>query len=88
MRRCLKSDCSSLKCVSFQNGDTTARFGSISMNGGAAQQVAFLPLADGNTPVTSVVHVPLNSGTANTFKVAGVNGGYVADIDRLMVPTS
>lgn len=58
------------------------------MNGGAAQQVAFLPLADGNTPELSVVHVQLNPGAANTFKISGVNGGYVADVDRLMVPTS
>ncbi|KAG9033290.1 hypothetical protein FRB95_000385 [Tulasnella sp. JGI-2019a] len=74
--------------IKYQNGDTTARFGSVSVNGGTAQQVAFLPLADGATPVSSVVHVQLNSGSSNTFKIAGVNGGYVADIDRLMVPVS
>ncbi|KAG8855017.1 hypothetical protein FRB96_007212 [Tulasnella sp. 330] len=74
--------------IKYENGDSIARFGSVSVNGGAAQQVAFLPLADGNTPESSVVHVQLNSGAANTFKLSGINGGYVADVDRLMVPIS
>ncbi|CAE6478351.1 unnamed protein product [Rhizoctonia solani] len=73
--------------IKHMNGDTTQRYGTVTVNG-VAQTVAFLPTADGATPGSSVVHVNLNSGSSNTVSIAAYNGGYVADVDRLMVPVS
>ncbi|KAF8688641.1 glycosyl hydrolase 43 family, partial [Rhizoctonia solani] len=73
--------------IKHLNGDTAQRYGTVTVNG-VAQTVAFLPTTDGQTPGSSVVHVNLNSGSSNTVSIAGYNGGYAADIDRLMVPVS
>ncbi|CAE6472685.1 unnamed protein product [Rhizoctonia solani] len=73
--------------IKHLNGDTAQRYGTITVNG-VAQTVAFLPTTDGQTPGSSVVHVNLNSGSSNTVSIAGYNGGYAADVDRLMVPVS
>ncbi|KAG8751488.1 hypothetical protein FRC12_012426 [Ceratobasidium sp. 428] len=73
--------------IKDQNGDTSQRYGTVTVNG-VAQTVAFLPTADGQTPGSSVVHVNLNSGSSNTVVIAKSGSGYVADVDRLMVPVS
>ncbi|KAG9075370.1 hypothetical protein FRC06_010129, partial [Ceratobasidium sp. 370] len=73
--------------IKDQNGDSTQRYGTVTVNG-VSQTVAFLPTADGQTPESSVVHVTLNSGSSNTVVIAKSGSGYVADIDRLMVPVS
>ena len=70
-----------------QNGDSSQRFAAVTVNG-QTQTVAFLPTKDGNTPESSVVHVQLNSGSGNTFQIAGQNGGWGPDVDRIMVPVS
>ncbi|KAG8944844.1 hypothetical protein FRC04_001377 [Tulasnella sp. 424] len=73
--------------IKHENGDTTQRFADITVNG-QTQRIAFLPTTDGNTPGSSTLHVNLNSGSSNTVQVVGVSGGWVADIDRIMVPVS
>ncbi|KAG8764343.1 hypothetical protein FRC12_008158 [Ceratobasidium sp. 428] len=73
--------------IKDQNGDSSQRYGTVTVNG-VAQTVAFLPTADGQTPGSSVVHVNLNSGSSNTVVIAKSGSGYVADVDRLMVPVS
>ncbi|KFY35837.1 hypothetical protein V494_05562 [Pseudogymnoascus sp. VKM F-4513 (FW-928)] len=73
--------------IHYANGDKIQRYGNVIVNG-VSNIIAFLPSPDGNTPATSVLTVPLNSGSANVIKFEAYNGGYVADIDRLMVPVS
>ncbi|KFY86775.1 hypothetical protein V500_07406 [Pseudogymnoascus sp. VKM F-4518 (FW-2643)] len=73
--------------IKYENGDKSQRYGNVIVNG-VSNIVAFLPSSDGNTPGTSVLTVPLNSGSANEIKFEAYNGGYVADVDRLMVPVS
>ena len=45
---------------------------------GVSNIIAFLPnvTADGNTPGTSILTVPLKSGSANVIKFEAYNGGY------------
>lgn len=43
---------------------------------GVSNIIAFIPSPDGNTPATSVLTVPLNSGSANVIKFEAYNGGY------------
>jgi hypothetical protein len=43
---------------------------------GVSNIIAFLPSPDGNTPGTSVLTVPLNSGSGNVIKFEAYNGGY------------
>lgn len=62
--------------VHYENGDTTQRFASVSVNGGTAQVLAFLATADGQTPGTSVFNVQLEEGTANRIEFAAYEGGY------------
>ncbi|KFY12482.1 hypothetical protein V491_06784 [Pseudogymnoascus sp. VKM F-3775] len=73
--------------IHYTNGDKSQRYGNVIVNG-ISSIIAFLPSPDGNTPGTSVLTVPLNSGSANVIMFEAYNGGYVADIDRLMVPVS
>ncbi|OBT92716.2 hypothetical protein VE01_09704 [Pseudogymnoascus verrucosus] len=73
--------------IHYANGDKSQRYGNVIVNG-VSNIIAFLPSPDGNTPGTSVLTVPLNSGSGNVIKFEAYNGGYVADIDRLMVPVS
>ncbi|KFY24570.1 hypothetical protein V493_05154 [Pseudogymnoascus sp. VKM F-4281 (FW-2241)] len=73
--------------IHYENGNKSQRYGNVIVNG-VSNIVAFLPSPDGNTPATSVLTVPLNSGSANVIKFEAYNGGYVADVDRLMVPVS
>ncbi|KAG8910082.1 hypothetical protein FRC01_006553 [Tulasnella sp. 417] len=72
---------------SWKNGDSSQRFADVTVNG-QTQRIAFLPTTDGNTPGSSTLHVNLNSGSSNTVQFVGVSGGWVSDIDRIMVPVS
>lgn len=67
------------------NGDRSQRVADVTVNG-KTQRIAFLPTGGGD-PGSSVLNADLKQG-ANEIKVVGVNGGWVADIDRLMVPKS
>ncbi|KAF2181596.1 carbohydrate-binding module family 35 protein, partial [Zopfia rhizophila CBS 207.26] len=71
--------------IKHRNGDASERFADISVNGGSAQRLAFLPNS-GNDPESSSLHTDLKSGT-NTVKIS-MTGGWGPDIDRLMVPNS
>lgn len=73
--------------IKHENGDTSQRFADVTVNG-QTQRIAFLPTTDGNTPGSSTLHVNLNSGSSNTVQFVGVSGGWVSDIDRIMVPVS
>lgn len=72
--------------VKNENGDTTQRYATVTVNG-VSQRIAFVPGPDGQTPESSVLNAPLKAGS-NTIEFAGYNGGYSADIDRIMVPVS
>lgn len=72
--------------IKHMNGDKSQRFADISVNGGAAQRVAFLPHAGGD-PGSSSLHADLKAGE-NTVKISMVGGGWGPDIDRLLVPSS
>ncbi|KFY72182.1 hypothetical protein V499_07649 [Pseudogymnoascus sp. VKM F-103] len=73
--------------IQQENGDTEQRYGNVTVNG-VSNIVAFLPSRNGNTPGTSVLTVPLKKGSANVIKFEAYNGGYVADIDQLILPSS
>lgn len=61
--------------IHYTNGDSTQRYGNVIVNG-VSNIIAFLPSSDGNTPGTSVLTVPLNSGSANVITFEAYNGGY------------
>lgn len=61
--------------IHYANGDKSQRYGNVIVNG-VSNIIAFLPSADGNTPGTSVLTVPLNSGSSNVIKFEAYNGGY------------
>jgi len=67
------------------NGDNTQRFANVVVNG-VAYVVAFLPT--GSDVGTSVLTVPLKSGSSNVIEIKAYNSGWAPDIDRIMVPTS
>ncbi|KAI5849309.1 glycosyl hydrolase family 43 protein [Morchella snyderi] len=71
----------------YTNGDTTQRFADITVNG-VTQRIAFVPTGSGQITGVASMTFNLNSGTGNTLKVAGVNGGYAPDVDRIVVPVS
>ncbi|KAH7030034.1 galactan 1,3-beta-galactosidase [Macrophomina phaseolina] len=73
--------------IKYQNLDSTSRYASVSVNGGTAQRIAFLPTVQG-TPGSSVVNLELKAGDGNVVVVKGVDGGWGPDVDRLMVPRS
>jgi hypothetical protein len=68
------------------NGDSTQRYANVVTNG-VTKVVAFLPTT-GGVPGTSILTVPLNSGTGNTIVFEAYDAGWAPDIDRLMVPVS
>jgi hypothetical protein len=70
--------------IKHLNGDSSQRFADISVNGGAAQRIAFLP--HDSDPASSSFHADLKSGD-NTVRIS-MSGGWGPDIDRLMVPIS
>ncbi|KAI0009914.1 galactan 1,3-beta-galactosidase [Xylariaceae sp. FL0662B] len=82
------ADARSTVRIRYQNGDSAQRFANVSANGGAAQLVAFLPTADGNTPGTSVLHADLKAGDANTVVVGTSDGSWGPDVDCIVVPSS
>ncbi|KAF2198012.1 Arabinanase/levansucrase/invertase [Delitschia confertaspora ATCC 74209] len=71
--------------IKYMNGDKSERFADVSVNGGSAQRVAFLP-GSGGEPDSSVLNVDLKAGE-NTVRV-GMQEGWGPDVDRLMVPIS
>jgi hypothetical protein len=71
--------------IKHLNGDKSQRFADISVNGGSAQRIAFLPHGGGD-PASSSLHADLKSGE-NTVKIS-MTGSWGPDIDRLMVPSS
>lgn len=71
--------------VKHLNGDRSQRIADVTVNG-KTQRLSFLPHGGGD-PASSVLNVDLKQGT-NEIKFVGVNGGFAADIDRLMVPKS
>lgn len=75
--------------IKYENGDSASRHAQVRCNGGAAQQVAFLPTASGQgTPGSSVVNCALTQGSANTVVITQTDGTYGPDVDRIMVPVS
>jgi hypothetical protein len=71
--------------IKHLNGDKSQRVADVSVNG-VTQRIAFLPHGGGD-PGSSVLNVNLKKGS-NEIKITGVSGGYVTDVDRLMVPKS
>lgn len=71
----------------YANGNSGERHGVVTVNG-VAQEVAFLPTEDGQTPGSSAVHCDLATGEGNTIVIEGLDGGYAADIDQVIVPVS
>jgi hypothetical protein len=66
------------------NGDKTQRFAKVSVNGGPAVRIAFLPSNNPTTPAVSVANLDLKAG-ANTVKIEGLDGSWGPDLDKLMV---
>ena len=71
--------------IKHLDGDNGQRYASVVVNG-KAQKVAFLPNG-GSDPGSSVVHVDLKSG-GNVIQIAGVDGGWGPDVDRVFVPVN
>lgn len=71
----------------YANGDSTERYGIVTVNG-VAHQVAFLPTGDGQTTGSSIVHVDLQSGTGNTLSITAAGGDYGPDLDVVFVPNN
>lgn len=61
--------------IHYENGDSTQRYANAIVNG-LAYVTAFLPSANGNTPGTSALTVPLKSGTANVIEFEAYDGGW------------
>jgi hypothetical protein len=72
--------------IKYLNGDKSQRFADVSVNGAAAQRIAFLP-SGSSDPDSSSLHADLKSGT-NTVKISVADGTWGPDVDRLMVPSS
>ncbi|KAI0121908.1 glycosyl hydrolase [Daldinia grandis] len=70
--------------IRYVNGDSSARYGNMRVNGAAAQRLAFLPTGSGVS--SSTLHVDLKSGSANEIVIEGINDAWGPDIDRLIVP--
>ncbi|KAI0455049.1 carbohydrate-binding module family 35 protein [Xylaria acuta] len=73
--------------IKYLNGDSSQRFATVAVNGGAGQKVAFLPTA-GGTPGSSVLNVDLKSGATNTVVITTTDGTWGPDVDRIMVPNN
>ncbi|RAR05943.1 carbohydrate-binding module family 35 protein [Stemphylium lycopersici] len=71
--------------IKHLNGDSSQRYADVSVNGNT-QKVAFLPHGGGD-PASSVVHVDLKEGS-NEIKIAGNQGGWGPDVDRMFVPVT
>lgn len=55
---------------------------------GVAQTVAFESTGGDNVIWSSTLHCGLKAGSGNVVTIEGVNGGWAANVDRLMVPSS
>ncbi|MEY9965159.1 endoglucanase [Streptacidiphilus sp. MAP12-16] len=75
-----------LVTVAYTNGSTSARTAQISVNGGAAQSVAFAPTGAFTTPGTATVSLTLAAGT-NTITFGNASAS-APDLDRIDVPAS
>ncbi|KAI1468217.1 carbohydrate-binding module family 35 protein [Daldinia caldariorum] len=70
--------------IRYVNGDSSARYANVRVNGAAAQKIAFLPT--GSSVSSSTLNVDLKSGNTNEIIIEGINDGWGPDIDRLIVP--
>jgi hypothetical protein len=61
--------------IHYENGDSAQRFANVVVNG-VSHVVAFVPTSDGETPGTSTLTVPLNSGSKNVISFEAYNGGW------------
>lgn len=61
--------------IHHTNGDSTQRFASVIVNG-KGYVLSFLPTGGDVNPGTSVLTVPLNSGSTNTIEFEAYNGGW------------
>lgn len=61
--------------IHHTNGDSTQRYSNVLVNG-VSYVVAFLPTTNDNTPGTSTLTVPLNSGSSNTIEFESYNGEW------------
>jgi hypothetical protein len=61
--------------IHHTNGDSTQRYASVIVNG-RGYVVAFLPTGGDVNPGTSILTVPLNSGSSNTIEFEAYNGGW------------
>lgn len=68
--------------IVYSSGDKAPRYGGVSINGGAAQKVAFLSTGSGKG--VSVVTAQLKAGE-NEISISGFNGGWGPDIDSVKV---
>lgn len=67
------------------NGDRTQRFALVTVNGGQAVRIAFLPSSAGSVPSVSVANLDFNAG-ANSIRIESLgDGSWGPDLDRLMV---
>ena len=60
--------------VHYTNGDSRQRYANVVVNG-VTKLVAFVPTDGDRAPKTSVLTVPLKSGSTNTIRFEGYNGG-------------
>ncbi|KAI1385419.1 carbohydrate-binding module family 35 protein [Hypoxylon trugodes] len=70
--------------IRYVNGDSSARYANVRVNGGAAQKIAFLPT--GSSVSSSTLHADLKAGSDNEIAIEGVGDGWGPDVDRLIVP--
>ena len=61
--------------IRYENGDGSQRFANVVVNG-VTHVVAFVPTANGATPGTSTLTVPLISGSKNAISFQAYNGGW------------
>lgn len=59
----------------YTNGDASQRFADVTVNG-QTQRVGFAPSPSGQITGVAAIHVNLNSGSSNTIRISGVNGGW------------
>jgi hypothetical protein len=74
--------------IKYKNGDSTARYANVTVNG-ATQLLEFLPTFGGaNTPGTSVLFCNIQDKGDNQVIITTSDGTYGPDIDMLVVPES
>jgi len=68
--------------IVYVSGDRVPRYGTVSVNGGKAERVAFL--STGNAKGISIITVQLKAGE-NEISISGFNKGWGPDIDSLKI---